>query len=160
METEAKIENSLSRFVVTPNCSMSWQENKIFVASLAFISFSIAGAFALQGYWMILPFAGLEIMMLTGILYWCGIRATHIEVISINIDTVSIELGRRNSRQKYEFQRAWTKIELRPPALPSRQTRLVMRSKGKELEIGACLTEQERKELAVSLRKALLQSSL
>ncbi len=132
----------------------------VFVASLAFVSFSIAGAFALQGLWVILPFAGIEILMLTGILYWSGLQSTHREIISIDANTVKVEIGRRNSRRQYEFQRAWTKIELRPPALPSRQTRLVMRSKGKELEIGACLTEPERKELATSITKALLPTSL
>ena len=150
--------NMLSRFVVMPNCSMSWQENKAFVASLACISFTIAGVFAFQGMWMILPFAGIEILMLTGILYWTGLQATHREVISIDDDKVRVEVGRRKSRQMYEFQRAWTKVELRSPTLPNRQSRLVMRSKGKELEIGACLTEQERKELAASLTKALLAS--
>lgn len=132
----------------------------VFVSSLAFVSFSIAGAFALQGLWVILPFAGIEILMLTGILYWSGLQSTHREIISIDANAVKVEIGRRNSRQQYEFQRAWTKIELRPPALPSRQTRLVMRSKGKELEIGACLTELERKELATSITKALLPTSL
>ena len=156
MEKKANTEERLSRFVVTPNSSMSWQENQIFVASLALISFSIAGAFALHGLWLILPFAGLEIMLLTGILYWCSLRATHCEVISIDADKVKVEVGRRKSRQMYEFQRAWTQVEIRPPALPSMQSRLVLRSKGKELEIGACLTEQERQGLAVSIREALL----
>jgi len=85
-------DNTLSRFVVMPNCSMSWQENKIFVASLAFISFSIAGGFALQGLWVILPFAGLEILALTGVLYWTGLQATHLEVISIDADNVHVEV--------------------------------------------------------------------
>ena len=55
--------NSLSTFVVSPNYSMSWRENKIFIASLTVVSFSIAGGFALQGFWLILPFAGLEIFV-------------------------------------------------------------------------------------------------
>lgn len=155
---EAKSDNSLSRFVVMPNCSMSWQENKVFIASLALISFSIAVGFALQGLWMILPFAGLEILMLTGIMYWTSLQATHREVISIYADKVVIEVGRRKSRQVYEFQRAWTKIEFSQPILPSRRRRLVIRSKGKELEIGACLIEQEQEQLAASIRTALLPS--
>lgn len=155
---EAKSDNSLSRFVVMPNCSMSWQENKVFIASLALISFSIAVGFALQGLWMILPFAGLEILMLTGIMYWTSLQATHREVISIYADKVHIEVGRRKSRQVYEFQRAWTKIEFSQPILPSRRRRLVIRSKGKELEIGACLIEQEQEQLAASIRAALLPS--
>jgi len=155
---EAKSENSLSRFVVMPNCSMSWQENKVFIASLALISFSIAVGFALQGLWMILPFAGLEILMLTGIMYWTSLQATHREVISIYADKVLIEVGRRKSRQVYEFQRAWTKVEFSQPISPSRRRRLVIRSKGKELEIGACLIEQEQEQLAASIRTALLPS--
>lgn len=60
MATGANTQNSLSRFVVTPNCSMSWRENKVLVAGLAIVSFGIAGAFAMRGLWVILPFAGIE----------------------------------------------------------------------------------------------------
>ncbi|MFK7794115.1 MAG: DUF2244 domain-containing protein [Gammaproteobacteria bacterium] len=150
--------NSLSTFVVTPNCSMTWQENKIFVASLAVVSFSIAGGFALHGLWLILPFAGLEMMMLTGILYWSSLRATRCEVISIDADNISVEVGRNKMRHVHSFQRAWTRVEVRPAARPHWQSRLVMRSKGKELEIGACLNDEERQSLAASINKALLPS--
>ncbi|MDW3096031.1 MAG: DUF2244 domain-containing protein [Gammaproteobacteria bacterium] len=150
--------DSLSTFVVTPNCSMSWQENKILVASLAIVCFGIAGAFAMRGLWVILPFAGLEIMMLAGILYWSSLRASRCEVISIDADNITVEVGRKNMRQLHSFQRAWTKVELYPPTMPNRQSRLVMRSKGKELEVGACLTDHERNGLAASIKEALLPS--
>jgi uncharacterized membrane protein len=150
--------NSLSTFVVSPNYSMTWRENKIFVASLAVVSFSIAGGFALQGLWLILPFAGLEMMMLSGILYWSSLQATRCEVISIDADNIKVEVGRKKMRHLHSFQRAWTRVELYPPARPHWQSRLVLRSKGKELEIGACLNDEERKSLAASINKALLPS--
>ncbi len=137
---------------------MSWRENKILVASLAIVCFGIAGAFAMRGLWVILPFAGLEIIMLTGILYWSSLRASRCEVISIDADNITVEVGRKKMRHLHKFQRAWTSVELYPPAVPNRQSRLVVRSKGEELEIGACLTEQERKGLAASIKKALLPS--
>ena len=148
----------LSTFVVSPNCSMSWRENKIFIASLAFVSFSIAGGFALQGLWLILPFAGLEMLMLTGILYWSSLQATRCEVISIDADSITVEVGRKKMRHLHSFQRAWTRVELYPPVRAHLQSRLVMRSKGKELEIGACLNDEERESLAASIKKALLSS--
>lgn len=135
---------------------MSWRGNKILVASLAIISFGIAGAFAMRGLWVILPFAGFEILMLTAVLYWCCLQATRCEIISINADNIHIEVGHNKARQLHQFQTAWTKVELCPPLRPHQQSRLVMRSKGKELEIGACLTEQERKSLAASINQALL----
>ena len=39
-------EQMSSQFIVTPNCSMSWRANKLFVTSLAVVSFGIAGLFA------------------------------------------------------------------------------------------------------------------
>lgn len=150
--------NSLSTFVVTPNCSMTWRENKIFVASLTLVSFSIASGFALQGLWLILPFAGLEMMMLTGILYWSSLRVTRCEIISIDADNVNVEVGRKKMRHLHSFQRAWTRVEVHPPGRPHWQSRLVMRSKGKQLEIGAWLNDEERKSLAVSINRALLPS--
>ena len=155
MQQEANSENPLSRFVVTPNCSMTWRDNKIFVASLAIISFGIAGAFAVQGLWMIIPFAGLEIIFLTVILYMCCLRATQCEVISIGADNIQIEVGRQKMRELHSFQKAWTCVELYPPRRSNENSRLVMRSKGKELEIGACLSEPDRKSLALSIKQAL-----
>ena len=150
--------SSLSTFVVSPNYSMSWRENKIFIASLTVVSFSIAGGFALQGLWLILPFAGLEMLMLTWILYWSSLQATRCEVISIDADNINVEAGRKKMRHLHSFQRAWTRVVLLPPTRPHRQSRLVMRSKGKQVEIGACLNDEDRKSLAASINKALLSS--
>ncbi len=151
-------DNSRSRFVVTPNNSMSWRENKILIASLAIVSFGIAAGFALRGFWVILPFAGLEIIMLTGILYWSSLQTTRREVISIDADNITVEVGRKKMRHLHSFQRAWIRVELCPPVRPHWQSRLVMRSKGKELEIGACLNNEERRGLAASINRALLPS--
>ena len=149
-------QHSPSSFVVTPNYSMTWRENVMFIVIMASVCLGIAGAFAVQGYWLILPFAGLEIMMLTGILYWCSLRATRREVISIDADNIHVEVGRNKMQELYSFQRAWTRVELYPATTSNRQSRLVMRSKGKALEIGVCLTDQERKDLAASINQALL----
>ena len=149
-------EPAYSRFVVRPNCSMSWRDNQILIASLAIISFGLAAGFAMQGLWVILPFAGAEILFLFGALYWCSLKTAQCEVISINEDNVLIESGRDRAMQSHKLQRAWTSVELYPPVPPQR-SRLVMRSKGKEYEIGACLTEEERKSLAQSIKQALIQ---
>ncbi|MEM8844600.1 MAG: DUF2244 domain-containing protein [Pseudomonadota bacterium] len=146
----------ISRFVVKPNCSMSWRDNQILIASLAIISFGLATGFALQGLWVILPFAGAEILFLFGALYYCSLKATQREVISINANDVLIETGRDRAKQSHKLQRAWTSVQLYPE-MPPQPGRLVMRSKGKEYEIGACLTEEERKSLAQSIKQALIE---
>ena len=52
------------RIELRPNCSLSPRGARLFVLSLAATTFGIAGFFAWQGYWPVLPFAGFEIGLL------------------------------------------------------------------------------------------------
>ena len=57
------------RFLIRPNCSLQWREVVRFYLGIAAVSFGIAVAFALQGAWLVLPFAGIEMAVLGGALY-------------------------------------------------------------------------------------------
>lgn len=139
---------------------MSWRDTKIFVASLAILSLGIAIVFAIQGLWIILPFAGAEILALAGAHYWISVKTRECEVISIDENCVRIESGRDRAIKSHELQTAWTSVMLYPPAPPTQHGRLVMRSKGKEYEVGAFLNEDERKSLASSIRTALNSNTI
>ena len=58
------IEGDFKEFIIRPNSSLSWRGNKIFFFILFSISFIIAISFAMVGMWMIIPFAGLEMLLL------------------------------------------------------------------------------------------------
>lgn len=122
---------------------------------MAAISFGIAGMFALQGLWLILPFAGLEILALTIGLYMCSLRCRDQEVITIGDNLVTIEKGRQKPKEAWQFERTWVNLELVKSPLQGHPSKLFIRSKGKETEIGRCLTNDERKSLSESLAKAL-----
>jgi uncharacterized membrane protein len=143
------------QFIVRRNQSLSWRGNKLFIYFMAAITFGIAGVFALQGLWLILPFAGLEILALTLGLYMCSLRGRDQEVVTISDDFVTVEKGRQKPNEAWQFERAWLKLELIKSPLQSHPSKLLIRSKGKETEIGRCLTNDERKSLSDSLAKAL-----
>ena len=143
------------QFIVRRNQSLSWRGNKLFIYFMAVISLGIAGMFALQGLWLILPFAGLEILALTFALYVCSLRCRDQEVVTISDDVVTVEKGRQNPSEAWQFERAWLKLELIKSPLQGHPSKLLMRSNGKETEIGRCLTNDERKSLSDSLAKAL-----
>ena len=54
----------LLRIEICPNCSLSVRQAVMFFGSLCFISFAVAGMLAMQGFWPVLPFAGLEMIVL------------------------------------------------------------------------------------------------
>jgi uncharacterized membrane protein len=141
-------------FVIRPNCSLTWRGNLWLLAGLSAVSFGIAGAFAWLGLWLILPFAGLEIGALALALYLCAWRAQRLEVVKLDGDRVRIEVGHRRPEFRQEFDRNWVRVLLLPEGKGHRG-KLLLRSHGRQMEIGACLPEEERRELAVALREAL-----
>ena len=143
------------QFIVRRNQSLSWRGNKLFIYFMAVISFGIAGMFAFQGLWLILPFAGLEILVLTVALYTCSLRCRDQEVVTVEENLVIVEKGRQKPLEAWKFERAWINLELVKSPFQSHPSKLIIRSKGKETEIGKCLTNDERKSLSESLAKAL-----
>ncbi len=106
---------------------------------------------ALRGFWPVLVFAGLEMLLLGWALYASLQRRHRGETIEITEDSIDIEGHARGSSVHSVFPRHWAQVRLRGDVSPLRPTRLVIESGGRSCEIGSFLTEQERQHLAVRL---------
>lgn len=144
-----------STFVISPNRAPPWHEIRVFFAAIAATSLAVATGFALMGFWPVLPFAGLELLGLGAALYVTARRAEIREVVSVNGDRIEVERGRGRPEQRWEFQRAWAQVALQRHRLRNHPSRLVIRSHGKEVELGRFLVEDERRRLASELRNAI-----
>ena len=143
------------RFVIQPNCSISWTGTRICFAGISLVAFVIAAMFAFKGAWLILPFAGLEIVALGIGLYLTACKNKEREIVSILDDVVRIERGRYYPRQVHELTRAWTRVELQETRQSWYPSRLTMRCGGQIVEVGAKLNEEERVQLAREIRSGL-----
>lgn len=112
-------------------------------------------AFALKGAWLILPFSGLELLLLGCCLYRCARKNSECEVVYIGQDLIKIERGWKQADERIEFQRSWSRVNLTESRLSGHPSRLTICSKGQEVEIGAGLVDQERLALARELQKKL-----
>jgi len=149
----------LHRIELAPNCSLTPQSARLFVGGLACVTFAVAGFFALQGLWPILPFAGLEI----GLLWW-AVRASlragqQRELILISDESVVIERHGAARRTRTVFARHWATVKLRDPPVAQHPSRLMIESHGRACEVGRFLTEEERLGLAGRLRQLVGRSS-
>ena len=147
------------RFVIRPNRSLSWRGNLTFIGVMGVLLSAIATTFALRGAWPVLPFAGLELAALAAGLYWVARRLSLREVITVDDGHVTVERGRRRPELRARFPRAWLRVELEGGRGPLAPRRLVLRSHGRALEIGALLTEAERERLAARLRAAVREAA-
>ena len=141
--------------VLKPNNSATWQFNMMVVISLAFIALLISTFFLLQGLWLIAPFSGLEVLALLACLYLCARSNIQTEIIKFSPDKVIVEQGRTFAEKSWEYNRSWAKIFVRKPARKGHPDQVVIRSHGKELELGSFLNSEDKEALVNKLRKII-----
>lgn len=141
--------------VVEPNRSMSWQTLVSLYLLMVFVSLVIGLAYFHIGLTLVLPFCGLEMLALGAALYVTSWRGSIREVITVDADSVAVETGRDKPVKRYEFQRNWTQVVLEHPQVSWHPSRLLIRSRGRQVEIGRFLNEEERRGLAEALAKMI-----
>ena len=144
-------------FVIAPNQSMSWKELLWAYCCIAGVSLAIAIYFWVRGLTLVLPFSGLELLALGAALYITAWRGGAREVITITVDSVHVETGRDRPQLRHDFQRYWTRVVLRRPWVVWYPSKLLLCSRGREIEVGRFLNEEERRGLAEVLRSAINQ---
>jgi len=149
-------ENELEKTImVMPNRAMPWQHIMMFYFAIAIVTLTIAFNFYVQGLTLILPFAGLELAALGIVLYISAWRSNIKEVVSVTDEKIKIEIGRNSPETVFEFDRVWVKIVLEKSWNNWYPSRLLLRSHGKQIELGKFLNEQERQCLEVELKKVI-----
>lgn len=151
--------NGARRFELTPRCSLTPHTARIFVASMAAGTFAVAGFFAWQGYWPVLPFAGLEIALLIWAVRASMRAGSERETITITEDSVVVQRysahGPAHDEGRSVFPRHWVKVKLHAPSTALHPSRLLFESHGRVCEVGRFLTEDERRGLAARLKQVV-----
>ncbi len=156
-------ESKACQVVLSPNNSFSWQQSAMLFGSLSVILLVIGLGFALQGFWMILPFAGLELLTLGVCLVLVSKSSAKRQVITIGAEQVTVEKGacahrfvaKSGPEVCSEYPRSWTRLNHVTPEHDWYPSRLLIGASGRNVEIGEFLTEDEKLELATQLKRWL-----
>jgi uncharacterized membrane protein len=140
---------------IRPNCSLTVRGARLFFASACVMPFGMGGFLALKGFWPILPFAGLEMLLLAWALKVSLERRFHSQTIIVTESNVSVESRQRLGTERVVFPRHWAQVKLRRPAASLHPSRLTIESHGRQCELGSFLTEEERRGLAVRLARLI-----
>ena len=136
--------------VARRNNSLSSTGRLIAFALIFVASVGIAAAFAIFGAWLILPFAGLEMLVLFFAFHYMERHAGDYELIEIDGDTVKVEWVSAGNRRGGVFNRHWAQV-----VAGGGGGRLALRSHGRELEIGRYMNDEQRQDLARALKRRL-----
>ncbi len=137
--------------ILKPNCSSSWAGNRLLLIAITLISLAIAGGFAAIGAWLIIPFAGLEILGLTAALYWVSWKLNYRHVLHFEGSELCIEKGVYCPKQVWHWRRDDSAI-LVSEQHPLSPLRISLCCKGEEVSIGDFLSRDDSRALLRSLQ--------
>ena len=157
MDTRYTPENEAGeglRVLVRPNRSLSLRAMVLLFAGIAAFVITIGIGFSMVGAWLVLPFAGLEVVVVGAVLYLLFRHIDDHDLIVIHHDRVMV-VRRQGGRERHEeFQRYWVKVQLERGRgwYPSR---LSIGSHGRFVTIGTGISEEERRALNARLNELL-----
>ena len=130
------------------NCSISPAGLACVFAALAIAVLAIGTGFALLGAWLILPFAGLEVLLLAGAFLLQAHHATDYERIELADDRLRIDVADGARTARYELDARRVRIAMDDGTL-------VLRGPRETLQLGRHLDAAARVAFAAELARRL-----
>lgn len=120
---------------------------------LALGSVGIGMGFALAGAWLILPFAGLEVLALGAAFVVTARHATDFERIEVSNGRLTVEISEADRVDRYVLDPRVAKLRLEKDE--GYGARVLLRAPGRDVEVGRHLDPEARMEFAAELKKRL-----
>lgn len=151
----ADADKSHCEFLIRPNRSMTAKGMVFFVGLVGLGVFLIALRFVLLGAWVIFPFAVLEVGFLAAGFWLYERSSRYRETVQVSRDSFLITQDGVNVRRSWRFNPHWVQVSLKLDPDDWYPSKLLIRSHGEQVEIGSCLTNQEREELSIAIKQTM-----
>lgn len=138
-------------FTMRRNNSLSSSCRLLVFGFVFFVSAGIGLAFTVVfGAWLILPFAGVELLGLHLAFRYVDRHAADYERVVIEGDRLNVEVLDGGRMSRFELNRYWAQV-----VCAADGRRLALRSHGRELEIGRHMNEEQRLAVAREIKREL-----
>lgn len=134
------------------NCALSPCQLAQAYLAIALVSLAVASVCAALGAWVVVPWAGVELLAVGVAFLWWGRHANDGERILVGPLEVRVEVCIAEQVVHHDFNRQWVQLEMQP--LPG-SVRVSLRERSRVVEVGRHLAPAGRKCLARELRAAL-----
>ena len=144
--------------VIRPHRSAGRPLARVLAGMVAMVLMVVSVVLVIAGAWPILPFFGLEVVLLYAALRFNQRTGNALEAINLTRRACTVRrVDHWGNQSAFTFQPSWLQVDLRE--MPGEDNRLVLRAHGRTVTIASFLQPHERRELALSLRHELGQLS-
>jgi uncharacterized membrane protein len=147
-------EQGRQQWMLPRNCALTPRQLGVWFATLGTLSTAIAAVFAMQGAWMVLPFACIELTALGVAFVVYARHAADYERILVAPGRLVVERVVGNAVDRIECEPAWVRVEY----AGTRRSVVRLVAGQQHVEVGRFVPEDKRKELAHELRESLART--
>lgn len=140
-------------WIARPNCSLTPALRRGVIVLILAASLIISTAFLLAGAWLVLPFAGLELLVLFIALRAIDRQAADYESIHLDDDKLIVSTRQSAVSFRQGFHAGWARITLEPGDGPD--PLVCIRAHGHSAQVGRLLTPEQRRQLFSDLSSRL-----
>ena len=137
--------------VLTPNQSAPWAEVKMVCLLLAFFTAIIAGGWAFVGVWIILPFAGLELLLVSALMYQICKQGRLIQVVNLHADNIEVTTGYRKPEKQWTLTKSDTFLYCQSTKHPDDSPNVYLKNSDYCIQIGSFLNKNDTEQMLNSL---------
>jgi len=130
-----------------PNRSLSLPARRGVAVAMCLPVLMVSLVVAMQGAWLVMPFAGIEIAMIILAYRWLRAGDGDYETVRACGDQLLLQRSLRGGIEEARFNLHWVQVVFEPAGI-ARKSRLALRSHGRVHPIGALMTEAERSAAA------------
>lgn len=148
---EKNIDNDQIQIIISPNKSMSWQTNKKLLLAIFVLNMSIALAWTYMGAWMVLPFAGLEVLLVGLGMYYVSWKLNFKQIITVKNESLILQKGVYFPKEEWHWRREDTTLICVPSDYRMSPPALSLQHLNQRIEVGDFLNRDEKKEFRQQL---------
>jgi uncharacterized membrane protein len=148
-----------NKIIAKPNNSLTTEDGLKLLIVMLLVVLLITLSFASRGAWLVLPFAGLELMAFCYAFYSIYTHANDFESVTIDAENVRVEQRIKNKVTSTVFKRYWAQVNLKqdqPVSGLFAKSKIMISSHGEEVEFGGRLvTEAQRQKIVQELKQKI-----
>jgi len=139
-------------WILKRNCSLTPRQSAAAYLLLCTGSFGIALFFLLQGFWIVLAFAVLEMAAVGWALLHYARHALDVERIALTDRSLVVERVDAGRRSQFRLDPGRTRVD---PPLPRKRKLILLEAPGTCIEVGSYVSEPVRQQVAQELARAM-----
>ena len=144
-----------AEITLRPNSSASWAQNRRIIMAVMAVNTLLSIGFIAIGAWLVLPFMGLELLMMYLVMSRLFQTLQIQQIVNLNSQTLSIDVGYRRCERSWQWPKTNSCVLVSVRPHPWDPLQISLSHCGEQVLIGGFLNKDDSLQLLSILRRYL-----